>query len=201
MSAARTRRHRWRCASPACFETKTASGSYVARQLLRRPGHTLAVIACLAIALVASVGGLGHHLALLRRHARHCRPSLARACLPALRQPHGARWRRPADRHGTVLVRRLRDRAGAAGGFGRRPRTSCISNRSDRYSAAGVGWRSRDAETTRVTPTLRAARSSGRPPSLYGRESTRRRERRQSEAPPRARLSPDRSAPRQREGR
>ena len=29
---------------------------YVARQLLRRPGHTLAVIACLVIGLVASVG-------------------------------------------------------------------------------------------------------------------------------------------------
>jgi hypothetical protein len=29
---------------------------YVARQLLRRPGHTLAVIACLVVGLVASVG-------------------------------------------------------------------------------------------------------------------------------------------------
>ena len=29
---------------------------YVARQLLRRPGHTFAVIACLVIGLVASVG-------------------------------------------------------------------------------------------------------------------------------------------------
>src|SRR5688500_4943510 len=29
---------------------------YVARQLRRRPGHTLAVIACLVIGLVASVG-------------------------------------------------------------------------------------------------------------------------------------------------
>ena len=29
---------------------------YVARQLLRRPGHTLAVIACLVIGLVTSVG-------------------------------------------------------------------------------------------------------------------------------------------------
>ena len=29
---------------------------YVARQLLRRPGHTVAVIACLVIGLVASVG-------------------------------------------------------------------------------------------------------------------------------------------------
>jgi hypothetical protein len=49
---------------------------------------------------------LGHHVALLRRHARHCRPSLARSSLPALRQPHGerVRCRRPAYRHSTAPI-------------------------------------------------------------------------------------------------
>ncbi|HEY7501958.1 MAG TPA: ABC transporter permease [Vicinamibacterales bacterium] len=70
---------------------------YVARQLVRRPGHTLAVIACLVIGLVASVGAFSIITSIFYGDMPGIvgRRSLARVYLrydsPAEREPSGGR--------------------------------------------------------------------------------------------------------------
>ena len=136
---------------------------YVARQLLRRPGHTFAVIACLVIGLVASVGAFSVITSLFYGDMPGIagRRSLARVFL-RYDSPTGGEPGRPAYRYGTAVVQRLRDRAGTTGGFGaRRDRR----RRRPADDGSGQPWPCLDHRRLRLRRFLRTLRT----PPLRGR--------------------------------